>query len=561
MKFLVSMGFAARMWLLVAIAIIGIVAAELIHRKALGELQVNGPYYARIVEAKDVVADILPPPEYAVEAYLVLYRIMDENELANREALIEQFRELETTGNPDQPGFDERHDHWLKQLNDDDVKELKRILTGDVYTTGKQFFKVAREAIVDKIGKQPATPEMIAVFNGDIRKHYEAHRAAVDETVKISLAHVQKVEAESRSVASGWNRAQLWFSGIILLIVLFLGYAIARSILIPTNKLIARMQDIAQGAADLTQRVDANSSDEIGHLGQLINEVIARIHDLIARVRMSTVQLHATGTEIGAAANEQDSHAQNFSSSAAQIASAVKEISATGQELQSTTNELQARADQASGLADAGRSSLDNMQDSMQRLADATGSISAKLGVVREKASGINSVVTTITKVADQTNLLSINAAIEAEKAGEAGRGFLVVAREIRRLADQTAVATLDIEQMVRQMQAAVSAGVMEMDKFREDVRGGITQTSNISGQMGQILDQVHSLTQQFNGVREAVSQQSIGARQIDEAMGQLVTGVRHVAGAASDFNQAASNLRESVGTLQNEVSQFKVSG
>ncbi len=86
----------------------------------------------------------------------------------------------------------------------------------------------------------------------------------------------------------------------------------------------------------------------------------------------------------------------------------------------------------------------------MQRLADATGSISAKLGVVREKASGINSVVTTITKVADQTNLLSINAAIEAEKAGEAGRGFLVVAREIRRLADQTAVATLDIEQMVR---------------------------------------------------------------------------------------------------------------
>ena len=108
-----------------------------------------------------------------------------------------------------------------------------------------------------------------------------------------------------------------------------------------------------------------------------------------------------------------------------------------------------------------------------------------------KKASGINSVVTTITKVADQTNLLSINAAIEAEKAGEAGRGFLVVAREIRRLADQTAVATLDIEQMVRQMQAAVSAGVMEMDKFREDVRGGIMQTSEISGQMGQILDQV----------------------------------------------------------------------
>ncbi len=556
-----NMRFKTRMSLLVAVAIIGIVAAEFIHRRALSELQVNGPYYTRIAEAKDLVADILPPPEYAVEAYLVLYQIMNENELANRDELISKFRQLERTNNPNEPGFEERHDYWLQHLNDEDVKDLKAVLTDDVYKTGSKFFKLARESIVDKVGKAPATPEMVQVFNSDIRKLYEEHRAAVDRAVKLALQHVKHVEGESESIAKSWNRAQLWFSAIILLLVLSLGYAIAHSILVPTNKLIARMHDIAQGAADLTQRVDANSSDEIGHLGQLINEVIARIHDLIARVRMSTVQLHATGTEIGAAANEQDSHAQNFSSSAAQIASAVKEISATGQELQSTTNELQSRADQASELADAGRSSLNSMQESMQRLADATGSISAKLGVVREKASGINSVVTTITKVADQTNLLSINAAIEAEKAGEAGRGFLVVAREIRRLADQTAVATLDIEQMVRQMQAAVSAGVMEMDKFREDVRGGISQTSNISGQMGQILDQVYSLTQQFHGVREAVSQQSIGARQIDEAMGQLVTGVRHVAGAASDFNQAASNLRESVGTLQNEVSQFKVSG
>ena len=402
---------------------------------------------------------------------------------------------------------------------------------------------------------------MLEAFNGPIRKHYEEHRKSIDATVELANKLVDDLQLEASQNISRWNIWLSIFSIGVLVLVLVIGWAIAQSILVPTNKLIKRMQDIAEGAADLTQRVDANSHDEIGHLGQLINAVISRIHDLISHVRMSSVQLHATGTEIGAAATEQDNYAQNFSASTAEIASAVKEISATGQELQSTTNDLQSRADQASSLADAGRSSLNNMQESMQRLADATGSISTKLGVVREKASGINSVVTTITKVADQTNLLSINAAIEAEKAGEAGRGFLVVAREIRRLADQTAVATLDIEQMVRQMQAAVSAGVMEMDKFREDVRSGISETSNISGQMTQILDQVHNLTHQFTGVREAVSQQSIGARQIDDAMTQLVGGVRHVAGAAKDFNQAAANLRESVGTLQAEVSQFKVSG
>ncbi len=549
-----NLRFGTRMIILIAIFAVGFVASEIMHRTVLSEMQVNGPLYHRISQGKDIVADVLPPPEYLVESYLVLYRIMNDAEIADRDSLISQFSVLE-----DQ--YHERHNYWMQNIQEPKLNQIKELLTVKSYQPAQAFYRQARENITQKIGQQLATPEMIAAFNGPIRKHYQEHREAINATVQFASQLVDDLQVEAAQTINRWRLWMSIFSITVLFLVLVVGWGIAQSILVPTNKLIKRMQDIAEGAADLTQRVDANSSDEIGHLGQLINAVITRIHDLISHVRMSSVQLHATGTEIGAAATEQDTHAQDFSASAAEIASAVKEISATGQELQSTTNDLQSRADQASSLADAGRSSLNNMQANMQRLADATGSISNKLGVVREKASGINSVVTTITKVADQTNLLSINAAIEAEKAGEAGRGFLVVAREIRRLADQTAVATLDIEQMVRQMQAAVSAGVMEMDKFREDVRSGITQTSIISGQMTQILDQVHSLTQQFHGVREAVSQQSIGARQIDDAMTQLVGGVRHVAGAARDFNQAAANLRESVGTLQAEVSQFKVSG
>src|SRR5438093_6429155 len=110
----------------------------------------------------------------------------------------------------------------------------------------------------------------------------------------------------------------------------------------------------------------------------------------------------------------------------------------------------------------------------MHHVMEAAGSINAKLAVLNEKASNINQVVTTITKVADQTNLLSLNAAIEAEKAGEFGRGFAVVASEVRRLADQTAVATYDIEQTVKEIQSAVSAGVMGMVKFSEEVCRGI---------------------------------------------------------------------------------------
>jgi methyl-accepting chemotaxis protein WspA len=109
----------------------------------------------------------------------------------------------------------------------------------------------------------------------------------------------------------------------------------------------------------------------------------------------------------------------------------------------------------------------------MRQLVESTGSISSKLAVTREKADSITQVVITITKVADQTNLLSTNAAGEAEKAGEHGRGFLVVAREIRRLADQTAVATLGIGSMVRPMRGAVPAGALQTDQSGEGVRSG----------------------------------------------------------------------------------------
>lgn len=195
----------------------------------------------------------------------------------------------------------------------------------------------------------------------------------------------------------------------------------------------------------------------------------------------------------------------------------------------------------------------------MHQLVTATASVSGKLGVIREKADGINLVVTTITKVADQTNLLSINAAIEAEKAGEYGRGFLVVAREIRRLADQTAVATLDIENMVRHMQEAVSAGVMQMDKFSEEVRSGVGRIAETSGQIGQIIEEVHALSERFRVVNEGVRNQALGAGQINEAMTHVTSVTQQTRASIDEFKRATEHLRSSVESINQEVSQFKV--
>jgi methyl-accepting chemotaxis protein WspA len=168
-------------------------------------------------------------------------------------------------------------------------------------------------------------------------------------------------------------------------------------------------------------------------------------------------------------------------------------------------------------------------------------------------------VVTTITKVADQTNLLSLNAAIEAEKAGEYGRGFAVVATEIRRLADQTAVATYDIEQMVKEIQSAVSAGVMGMDKFSEEVRRGMQEVQQVGGQLSEIIQQVQALAPRFEAVHEGMGAQATGAEQITQALAQLSEAAQQTVESLQQSGQAIDGLNQAAVNMRSGVSRFKL--
>jgi methyl-accepting chemotaxis protein WspA len=216
-------------------------------------------------------------------------------------------------------------------------------------------------------------------------------------------------------------------------------------------------------------------------------------------------------------------------------------------------------ANETAAFANSGRTELADMEQVMRTLVDAAGSIADKLSAISERAGDIGGVTTTITRIADQTNLLSLNASIEAEKAGEYGRGFAVVAREIRRLADQTAVATLDIEQMVREMQSAVSGGVMEMDKFHEHVRQGVEETRRLSFQFAHIIEQVETLKPRFDSVHEGMQSQSAGARQIRDAMVALTESARSSVDALEETNRATRQLESAIAELRREIAIFKI--
>lgn len=344
---------------------------------------------------------------------------------------------------------------------------------------------------------------------------------------------------------------------IVIAVAALSAMTLQRAISQPIMQIVATFKVL--GSGDLSSRLNMQRRDEFNVIEQGFNSMADELRNLVAQAQRSAVQMTTSITEIAATSKQQQATVAETAATTTEIGATSREISATSRDLVRTMSEVSDAAEQASILAGSGQQGLGRMEDVMRHVVGAADVVNAKLAILNEKASNINHVVTTIVKVADQTNLLSLNAAIEAEKAGEYGRGFAVVATQVRRLADQTAVATYDIEQMVREIQSAVSAGVMGMDKFSEEVRRGNNEMVQVGDQLSQIIHQVQALSLRVQMVDEGMQAQATGAEQINQALVQLseassqtVDSLRQTGGAIDELNQVA-------GSLRNGVSRFKV--
>jgi methyl-accepting chemotaxis protein WspA len=494
-----SLKLSTKLSVLVGVFLLGFLSYTLLAWGTLDRVKVNGPLYQHIVLGKDLIADVLPPPEYVIESYLVVLQMVETSDKTEIAGLVDHGGRLRRE-------YEARHSFWLGALPNGPIKDA---MTVRAYGPAISFFDTRDREFVPAVmsGNQTRARELAL---GVMKQRYEEHRRAIDEVVGLATASNQVGETAAEELVTGSTRFLLGIAAVIVGLVLWLAFIMARS--------------------------------------------------LVSRLQRSSVALMSTATQISATSKQQQATVNSYTASTTEIAAATKQISATSQELQRTLEQVSGAASSAAELAESGRAGLEGMDGTMQKLAGATTTISLKLSTIREKANDINMVVTTITKVADQTNLLSVNAAIEAEKAGEYGLGFLVVAREIRRLADQSAVATLDIEQMVRQMQGAVSTGVMEMDKFTEQVRLGVDSVARIGAQLGQIIERVQELSARIESVNDGMRSQAEGAAQISDAMTQLTDGARQTAASLREFHGATDSLRDVVLGLRQELSSSPAS-
>ncbi len=361
-----------------------------------------------------------------------------------------------------------------------------------------------------------------------------------------------------------FDKAQSWYfaSKKAFILTLMLGFLISlvagvlliRGINEPLMKMAKAMKKVREG--DLTQRLNYDREDEFKILIDGFNRMSDYLSELVSQ---AGIRITSAITQIAATIKQQEASINEQAAIANEIAASTSEIAATASSLLHTMKNVTALTKDTAEAASQGHAGLSRMDETMGRMEDATGSIVSKLAVLSEKAGNIAGVVKTINKIADQTNLLSLNAAIEAEKAGEYGTGFAVVANEIRRLADQTAIATYDIEKMVQDVQSAVSAGVMGMDKFADEVRRSADDIRQIGSQLAQVIEKVQELMPHMEAVSEGMESQSLGAQQISEAVNKLNETAQQTAESLHQTSDAIAQLQDAARGLQDRVSRFKL--
>jgi len=520
----------------------------------ISKVMVNGPIYQLLARDKDLISEILPPTEFIVEPYLVVCQINGAKTAETLQTLAKELQSLEIK-------YRESHAEWTKKLSPNATGlegVVARELLQNSYGFAESFFRIVHGDWKDAIdrGDQVAA---FAITMNQLNPLYEAHRASILKAVAAAQAQVAIHEKEAREEVDFGRLIGILVAVVILSLLAIIGSVILRSVLLALAAVTNRMRDMAEADADLTARLNIQTTDEVGILAGYIDTFVAKIASVLGGVKNATDSLGGTAVEMYATSKQQETTIHHFGASTTQIAAAVREITVTGNELVSTMGEVETVAKKSASLAANSRTDLAEMKSVMQQLADQSASISEKLEQINVKTKDITGVVVTITKVADQTNLLSVNAALEAEKAGEHGRGFLVVAREIRRLADQTAAATLDIEHTVKHMQSAVSTGVMEMDKFSSQVTNSVSQVETIGITLGNIIESVEVMKNQFGSVSQGMNSQNLGAKQIGEAMANLSDNVKITIQSLGEFTKAADQMKNSVGALNTEVLRFRL--
>ncbi len=345
---------------------------------------------------------------------------------------------------------------------------------------------------------------------------------------------------------------------IIAIIIGIVSFFLSRSISDPIKLLVRRSKDLATGEADLTKRIDFDSNDELGELSEWFNSFIVRIQDLIREVKENTETVSSASIQISSSSEELASTIEEQSNQSQSVATAVQELTSTSDEIAKSIEDTQKNAENASNLTKDGSKIIQKSIDSLIRIKNHTDNLGQIIDKLNESSNKIGNIINIINDVADQTNLLALNAAIEAARAGEAGRGFAVVADEVRKLAERTSKATKEIEVIITSLQKESTLANKAMKNATKEVDMGKELGENSLKILNEIVNSSEIILDSATSVATAVAQENSTIDEVNNNIQGIAAGSEEAANAVSEVSSTADDLAKQAEKLKELVNKFK---
>jgi methyl-accepting chemotaxis protein len=389
----------------------------------------------------------------------------------------------------------------------------------------------------------------------------ERCQACHDKETKILGALKLVTSIEQGYTASRKATTWLFAAGAVALIASFLCLMIVLRITITRklNDFVAKVTDLARGEGDLTKQIIVTSNDEFGQLADEINSLVDKIRRIISQIAHTSEQVSASAVELQSNSAQMAADAEEVTAQAETVATAGEEMSATSGDIAQNCQMASEGSQQASAAAVSGTQVVNETIAVMNSIAARVMSSAKAVESLGSRSDQIGEIVGTIEDIADQTNLLALNAAIEAARAGEQGRGFAVVADEVRALAERTTRATREIGGMIKAIQQETRGAVIAMEEGVNEVAKGSEKASNSGSALEQILQQINDVNTQIHQVATAAEQQTATTSEISNNMMQITEVVARTSRGAKDSAIAANQLSALAEDLRRIVSQFKV--
>lgn len=567
-----------KLLLLIAIFALGLLVLGGFSGKVINDIKINGAMYKKIITGKDLVSDILPPPEYIVESQLTTLQLLNESDKSKIDSEIEYEKNLEKS-------YNIRHEVWDKSLP---KSPMKKIMVETSYNYAKEYFQVFNDEFVPYI-KNGDKQKADGILNDKLESLYAKHRNSIDEVVKLANNQNSSIEQSANSKIKFDITMLVLIIVFTVIIVIILCILIMINITTPLMFLKDYIQKIAKG--DFSNEISEKwlgSKDELGDIAQAVKHMQSSIRDTIRSITIEAQNVNnciavSNNNIVGLAGelDEASATVEELSAGIEETASGTEEINVIAEEIEASVKVVADKAESGSISASEIKNRAFELKNNSKKFYIEADEKCVKIKQTMDSAlykikevEKIKVLSDSVLEISEQTNLLALNASIEAGRAGEAGKGFSVVAEEIKKLAEESRETVNGIQETVNSVFISVNNLVSISKETLEYIETKVIDSYKKSVDVGESYDKdaiyISSLVSELSATSEellaAIKTVSESINEISEASNEGANGTNNIAEKVSQIKDRASevkdetyNIKESMENLKGLVLKFKV--